>query len=280
VGAVIGCITVTGCLGSWRPPEVLNQSRGRSAIVKPADCLEADLVGRWVYERSELVGRPDDPPVTYARVIRPGRRSEGVFVGRPIQPLENYLLDDREADSQPSSPLKSNEWGIFFELDPPIDPYPPELADKKTLVAKTALGYHDGTGRLQGRGTVQRTAELEGFEDVQTPAGLFARCLRVRVELHVRFPWMLTMNWTTYLWLSAEAGEVRRVERFSGWFLLFWFRSAYEYQLTGYEARPAPLVARPLPRCWAYGLYAMDRGVPLPRLSGLVVDSVTTQPAP
>jgi len=276
-------LVLSGCLGPWRPPMPQTADRTPPARrVTPADCLETNLVGRWVYRRRELPARPGGAATPYARVIRPGRLSEGVLVDRSLLPLERYLPPAKPAKTagkRPTAPL-GKEWAVFFKLGEPTDPYPPELAEQNTIVSETTLRYYDKIGRPLGHGTLTRTATLEGFEDIQTPAGRFDRCLRVRVDLHVHFPWLLVIDWTTYLWLSAEVGEVRRVQKFSGWFWFFWFGNAHEYLLTSYDVHRMDSPGRPLPRCWTYGLFELDRGVPRPRLSGLVVDMVTTRPAP
>jgi hypothetical protein len=250
----------------------------RQVAYEPSDYLKNDLVGQWVYERRDLLGQ-DAEPAMYSRELRQGRLAEGIFMGRSILPLEDYLETENPNEGRPASPLDENEWAVFFELDPPIDPFPSEMSKDQELVTETVLRYYDRAGNLQGRGTLRRTAAFEGFEDIQTQAGFFENCLRMRVDLRIHFPWAMSMDWTTYRWLSIEAGEVRRIERYSGMFFILYFRSAYEYLLTSSDVARTSEEERPLPRFWEHGLYGLERGLPRPRLSGLVVDSVAAQQA-
>ena len=266
-------LLLAGCQGPWRPPAVSDDEQSREVAHAPADYLKNDLVGQWVYERRDLIGQ-DAEPALYSREVRNGRLAEGVFMGRSILPLEDYLQTGNPDGGRPAPPLEENEWAVFFELDPPLDPFPSELPKGQGQVTETVLRYYNRAGHLQGRGTLRRTAVFEGFEDIQTQAGFFENCLRMRVDLRIHFPWIMSMDWTTYRWLSIEAGEVRRIERYSGMFFVLYFRSAYEYLLVSSDVARAPEAESPLPRFWEYGLYGLERGLPRPRLSGLVVDSV------
>src|SRR5207248_2777530 len=97
-------------------------------------------------------------------------------------------------------------------------------------------------------GTLTRTATIEGFEDVDCPAGHFEKCLRVRVDLDLSIRWGPTIKWIMYIWLSPEAGDVKRVQDLSGSFLFFPFGSSFEFELVSYSppAAPPPDVPPPL----------------------------------
>ena len=92
----------------------------------------------------------------------------------------------------------------------------------------------------------------------------------MRVDLRIRFPWVSVTNLTSYLWLSPDVGEVRRVQRFSGWFLVFWFGTADEYRLVSYEPAAKTAGAEPLPPPeWACGALLLKGAFPHPRIFGM-----------
>jgi len=286
------CLLASGCMRPWRPPPVggpgpqTQPVQTQVAVAGPqsADYLRAFRVGRWVYQRRELTG--DGLPVVdwYARHVTASRISEGTLLDRPFVSLAEYLPSDIEAsqrgvqEPRPIVPL-GKAFGVFFEVGEPMDPLPPPMLAGGPVVTTTPLRYFDRQGRLVARGMLTRTAIAEGYEDVTCPAGRFERCLRARVDLEVRFPLILTIDWNTYVWLSPEVGEVRRVQQFSGWFLIFWFGSAQELLLASYEVPPVPASADP-PRQWGWGLVHLGGKLPRPRIEGLIVDLCASQPAP
>jgi hypothetical protein len=259
------------------------QTRPAAAQPQTADYLRAFRLGRWVYQRRELAD-PGPPAVDwYARHVTKSRISEGTLLDRPFLELAEYLPSENEAsqwgvqEPRPLVPL-GKAFGVFFEVGEPMDPLPPQMLTGEPAVTETPLRYYDRQGRLVARGTLTRTAVAEGYEDVTCPAGRFQHCLRARVDLEVRFPLILTIDWNTYVWLSPEVGEVRRIQQFSGWFLIFWFGSAHELLLSSYEVPAVPASADP-PRQWARGLVHLGRALPRPRIEGLVIDLCASQPA-
>ncbi|HSW44248.1 MAG TPA: hypothetical protein VLM89_01620 [Phycisphaerae bacterium] len=270
---------------TWRPPVAASRPATTQRVLSPADYLEAWCrPGESVYQRREMGVEGPEAVDTYVRRNTTHRISEGSLADRWLMPLDAYLQkqDESAGDSsptrRPTAPLGKAFW-VFFEVAEPMDPIPPAIADGEPAVTTTSLQYFDRTGRPVARGTLTRTAVLEGYEQVTCPAGRFDRCMRVRVDLRVYFPLVLTINWNSYVWISPEAGEVRRVQQFSGWFLLFWFGSAHEFLLESHDGRSASAPAAP-PTHWARGMVNLGRKLPRPRIEGIVVDVVATQPAP
>jgi hypothetical protein len=68
-------------------------------------------------------------------------------------------------------------------------------------------------GRRETRGKVRRVVVLEGVEDVETPAGRFAGCLRFRVEQRNQpdLGASFVAETTETVWLARSVGEVRSV---------------------------------------------------------------------
>ena len=274
-------------MSEWRPPmeEVQPEPKARVEIGRSA-YLRASRLGRWVYDRRELPVKPDAPSVRYSRQVVGPRSREGILMNRTLLKLSRYL---RQGGGSPGSatdepqftPPRGSWLAVFFELEHPLDPLPCELATSDSVISHTTLRYFNQAGRPLGKGALTRVAQVEGFEDVTCPAGKFEQCLRVRVRLTVWFHLLLTVNWTTYFWLSPEIGEVRRVQQFSGWWLFFfWFGSTHEYLLHSYEPPPEPMASGPLPTCWSRAVVVFDRGYPHVRIAGMAADLVTSQPAP
>lgn len=274
--------------GCFRPaPPKLNLERPEplTPTLDLKAYLEASRRGEWVYERTDLRSNDDQAPARYVRRITEGRMSEGILSHRPLPPLERYLHpgDGRRSTTQPAPapppPLSTREAPHFFELAEPMPVIPPDLVPMKPVSTTTALRYYGRRGRFEMTGTLTRSVHLEGTQDVEVPAGNFTDCLRLRVELRIAFPLGPTIDWNSYVWLSREAGEVRRIDEFSGTFWVFGFGSAHEYRLASYSraepsggstASPAPL--------WRRGLITLDRPIPRPRISGMIVDFAASHP--
>lgn len=253
--------------------------------VKPY--LRAARSGVWVYERRELSGRDRGEPTRYVRRIAADRLSEGTLVGRDFAALDEYLELERTPTGseqarrqRPRAPMEENT-GLFIRLGEPLAVIPEGMRYGETLSATSPFHYYDERGRLAASGTLTRIVEIEGFEDVTATAGRFERCMRARIELQVRIPWIMDLDLTTYLWISAEVGEVRRVHRLSGWFVIFWFRSAHEYDLVSSTPDPPDEAEKPLVPAWSVGALQFERVLPRPQIAGMLIDfAPATAPAP
>lgn len=278
---------VTGCNSYWRPSLEHIEQVPKTRDLTLADYLKANRVGYWAYQRRALPATEDQPGMTYARRTVINRFSEGQLLHSSFVPLNNYL---RPSDVQTSQPA-SNEiptaqfpegMAIFVELEKPLEVIPEDLQLKTPMSDSTVIRYYDDRGKEQAKGILTREVEIEGFEDVECPAGKFERCMRVRVDLNAQFSWILKVNWSSYLWFSPEVGEVRRVHAFSGaWFFVFLFHSAHEYTLVNHcRFADESITGGPLSPKWKWIAMVFDRGLPKPRFSGMIVDYSTSQPAP
>lgn len=278
-----------GCGPRYRPelhPSTRQAPAGESFTLQPY--LRAMQAGTWVYERRELPVE-DNPEVTrYVRRIEPGRVAEGVLVERRFLPLQRYLPGHEVAASQPAdpdlprAPLKGGT-AALFDLAEPLELIPVDLQPGQSATAASEIRFFNYRAVLRAKGTLTRTVTIEAFEDLEVPAGRFDRCLRVRIDLELSFPWLLSMDWSSTMWLSPQAGEVRHIQSMSGWFLIFWFSSGHEFRLL--EHRPATLPAdsaQPLSPKWMHGAVLLSREVPHPQIAGMVIDTAppaATRPA-
>lgn len=285
VAGVIGMLALAG--GCFRPvlPELeLERPAPPATTFELEPYLRATRYGEWVYRRTEL-GTADDASATrYVRRVTADRLSEGILSGRTLPPLSDYIQGGAgdQTTTRPAEPppLSQREAPQLFELAEPMTPIPVELTADHPIATTTELRYYDRRGRLKTTGTLTRRVQLEGTQEVETPAGHFKDCLRLRLDLRIELPFGPTIDWNSYFWLSREAGEVRRIEEFSGTFWIFGFGSAHEYQLVSYTRGEPPAEPGVVAPKWARGLITIDRPIPRPRVSGVMIDFAQSRPAP
>lgn len=279
--ASVSLALLAGCASHWRP------DHARLVPASQPDGLADELLGldrlcgRWVYARRTLVPEGDEQVSEYVRHVEVGRFGEGELVGDFPAAIRSYLAapgegdEGAEEDVRPIAP-RPGKGLYFFELADPIAPVPVDaftqaLQAGTPVETSTSLIYYNEKGVRVAEGTLSRSVELEGFEDVTCPAGEFKRCARVRLDLSVQIPWIINLELTSYLWSTPEMGEVQRIQRFKGWFLFFWFHSAHEYKLIRYEASPDAPPAR-APAQWTHGAVLLDGRFPHPFIAGMRVD--------
>lgn len=274
-----------GCFRPAPPDLNLAQAVPLAPALEVRPYIEAARCGRWIYERSEL-GPGTEPSITvYVRTATAGRLREGCLEPRSLPPIEQYIrrpsprgTASRPADESPPTPLPAEEAPQLFEVAEPLAPIPLDLVREQPIVTTTEVRCYNRHGRSAGTGTLTRRARIEGTQDVECPAGFFADCLRVRVELRIEFPIGPTIDWDSYVWLSREVGEVRRIEDFTGKLWIFSFGSTHEYQLVAYQRDVPPSLPAELSPQWSRGVITLDRPIPRPRISGMVVDFATAKP--
>jgi hypothetical protein len=286
--AVVTMALLGGCSRPWRPtqidPDTAHAAHNLcSYLAMPA--------GRCVYLRTELDRDEASPPREYARTVSHDRFSEGLLDGVRFEPLHGYLRDDEEENEpaagrtpQPPPPFGRRGFSFYMRLAEPLAPIPPGIGLGEPVSDSTDMYYYTAGGRHAESGWLTRTAELEGFEDVETPAGRFEGCLRARVELSIWFPLGPVANLTSYVWLTKDGYEVRRVQRLSGWLLIFRFRSAHEFLLKSYGpqsgASTAPGQAgesglvQALTSPWESGAFMLERLLPAPQIGGMLGDLI------
>lgn len=280
-----------GCAIGWRPDRTEPVSEVHAdATFSLVQYLAADRAGLRRYERVELPVDDDDPPVIYERRLEGDGLIEGHFVSHRLRPLREYL-DAASQDAEPPArhkakppaPLDSGP-AILFRLNPPVTPVPEDMQLGETRRTETVIKEYSALGRHLADGSLVRTVELEGVEEVKVPAGVFGECLRVRVKLEVSFPWGPVFELTTYIWLSRDVGEVRRVQHIAGLYWIFYFESAHQFELVEYQAAAGIVGALPpLAPEWEWGAVLFDRTFPKPRIHGMRVEYATgaaSQPGP
>jgi hypothetical protein len=262
-----------GCSHSASPPlETAPRPAITARPTQPIDIrryLAANRAGNWVYQRRDLRAGGE---AQYVRKADSSRLLEGNASWHIFQAIDRRLTGGQ--DDLRINPIAAGgsppAHAFRFSVAEPLALIPDDLQPGTPSVARTRLDYLDLDGRPRGHGALTRTAVIQGREDVDVPAGHFADCLRVRVNLHLDMRWGPTIDWTTYVWLAPDVGEVRRLARLSGRLLFLSFGSSFEYELASRPANVSPPSGSPAPR-WKEGFMAFDRGIPNPRLATLMV---------
>jgi len=278
----VACLFLQGgCAARFRAPPQPAAEHPATAGMPAVWSLPAPRYGSWFYERRDLMHEGPAEDALYRRVIRPGRILEGVLVGVPFLPLEGYLrrpeMTPAEMNALPKAPLRWAYAALLIELDSPMPLYPLEIRPGESILGVSNLGCFDRNGHRIEYGSIEREVIAEGREDVLCPAGRFVGCMRIRVDLRLRFPWGPSVDVTEYLWLAEGFGEVQRVEHITGWIWLFWIESAYQYALVSFEPAPATgPTTQPAeePLDWSRIAVVFDRVFPRPRMSGMYVELV------
>lgn len=204
--------------------------------------------------------------------------AEGILAGREFLPLEQYFRPAQPTTAEPGErrtpppPLKGGT-AFMFDLVEPLEAIPVDIRPGVPRIESSPVTYYDYDGKYLSHGTITREVEFEGIEDVECPAGRFVACPRVRVNLALRIPWIVSMDWSSWLWLSPQVGEVRRMEHMSGLFLIFLYSSSHEYVLASYAPVGATMdCGLDVAPHWTTGAVVLSRAIPRPEIAGMVVD--------
>lgn len=274
-------LTAVGCSHSWRPPKSTMEAEPPPEQLDVVAYLKAGTEGRWMYQRrsvSSLGG--DQPAPRYERVATSCILSEGALAGCRFPVIGSYV---RQVATRPASqpapvPLPPEftrrRIALLCELTDPAPFIPADLHPSEPASVTTGFRLYTREGNLFAEGRLTRKAVIENVEDVEGPAGRFEKCLRVRVDVTCWFPWGWLIEWTSYVWLSKELGEVKRVERLAAWIWIFHFYGAYEYELTSWEIRlPRSTAESWTPPAWRGGALVLEPG----RIDGLYVEFAPAQ---
>jgi len=277
---------IAGCAKPWRPPIDAVRRENLPPVFYLRDYAPDQPGWQWVYERSHdngAVGR-------YVRRLSDQVYATGTLAERPFQPLSTYLHPptkptpeakstgqpaDTERPKRERAPLRGQS-GAIIAFDPPLPPLPLYIRMDEPVAATARLTCHDEWGRHLYDGDARRTVRLEGLEDVRAGETDHAACLRLRITTRLRFHWGPTVDLVQYVWLARGIGEVRRVERVTGWVLLLPFSATERFSLIDYEAPEAgPTQPRQRDvgfRRWASLAIELTETLPSPRIGGMRIE--------
>ncbi|MBN1344345.1 MAG: hypothetical protein JXQ73_16780 [Phycisphaerae bacterium] len=272
------CVTV-GCVKPWRPPIERVERENVPDVPRVGDYAPDEDGWRWVYARR----REGAVQPSYVRELRDGVYVDGTLDGRPFLPIVTYLQDPNEA-VEPSPRRKSKRkraplggaLGVLITFDPPLTPLPARLRVGDTVDTDAQLTCQDERGRKLYDGAARRSVLLEGLEDVRAGGRRFAKCLRLCVRTRLHLHWGPAIHLTQYVWLARGVGEVRRVERVTGWVFLLPFSATESFELIDVRRPPARTTqAHAQPegfRRWARMALEFTQTLPSPELGGMRIE--------
>jgi hypothetical protein len=270
--AVVVSVAGAGCDGSWRPTLALVRTTELAPKFVLDDYLAHVPGSTWHYERTSANDPASAKPVAVRRVLTDTTMTEGILVDRPIPEMNSVLQPRKNPDRPTRTALETfleGNTACIVAFEPPAQLYPESLAPGMTVREEVKLYYYGRDGRYGTHGTVTREVTLEGLESVDTPAGRFEDCLRLRVKtVFSLLNWGMWANLTDYVWLAKGVGEVRRIERIEGAAWIFLFDGTAEYRLVRHEPATDATSSRrfdPRTRCSAL---LLERGFPRPLVGG------------
>jgi len=238
-----------------------------------------DLSAWWSAERrwSLLVPQENGKASAHQghpRIVQPWGREEGALIGRRARPLSDYLDPRSDRPDRPRFDWPEGGSGYFLEFDPPMREWPVRCDEDEAIVEHGEARAYGGDGIPFASGKVTRRVAFDGFERVQIGEQSFDRCAVLRAETKMRLGWWLTLTLRERIWLSREAGLLRRVEQIKGTALLFLSLSADRTFERDRPQRTRRTSADTLTagRRWARAAFYLDPVYPRPRLQGLIVE--------
>jgi hypothetical protein len=142
----------------------------------------------------------------------PAPLSEGVRVNDSEGEYQDYGL---RGDAPAMEGQSMRAQGFTQRYEPALQLFPAEARPGERARFESVVKHT--TGNKTTSGSVAREVVLEGVEDVTTPAGSFARCLRFRVTQENRpdEDGAFVARTAETVWLARGLGEVRSVARVS-----------------------------------------------------------------
>ncbi len=192
-----------------------NRSRAKTAEFVQVDSREGRLAGTLL-DRAEL----------------PVSQYMDLHSGRPNRPKLNW------------SKVRRAE-AFFIEFNPPMEEWPSLSGSGQAVAQQATLTACGSDGVPFTSGSAQRRVWHDGTETIETSAGTFKDCTRLRAETELRFGRWATIQVEETAWLSPQAGVVRRTEHLHGRaVVILRFNSTYRYDLKSFEpASEARLVS-------------------------------------
>lgn len=275
VHTVLALATLSGGISTGCSQSASSATRQASADHYGA----TDLSAWWAAERrwsifdvrafDERTGDAGHP-----RVVQPWGREEGALIGRRARPLSAYLDRHSERSDRPAFEWPKGGAGYFLEFDPPMREWPVRCDRNEATVEHGKARAYGGDGVPFARGEITRRVEFYGFESVQIGEQPFDRCAVLLAETKLNLGWWLTLKLRERIWLSQEAGLIRRDESIKGTALLIFSLGAertYERDKPG-RVRRSSSNRLTGGRRWQRAAFYLDPIYPRPRLQGLIVE--------
>lgn len=277
-------IAATGCSSPWRPPIDNVRRENLPAFFSLAEYAPDQDGWQWVYRRT----RDGAVPTVYVREFVDQTYVDGALIGRAFRPLLSYLRDPSGPGSEAEAPRQrasaqsrrraplEGKLGAVVVFDPPLAPLPVAVRTNDPVSTTARLTCYDKWGQLAYQGTARRRVVFEGLEDVRAGQMDYPECLRLRVSTRFNLRWGPVIDMVQYLWMARGIGEVKRIERVTGWLLLWPFSATERFDLIEYRP-PAGGSPRPRPpdtvfRRWARLAIEFHQTLPSPQIGGMRIE--------
>lgn len=228
-----GLLFLTGC--ATTPFAQQGETAERSLVVDLTRYFGYSEERSRVYLRTNLKD-PKDVPVLYERRDDTNQRAEGRLCSVRSKPIASYLAPPKIKNHVVRFPWPDKKKPVgpafFIEFDPPVAEWPERLTGSDDALVNANMNVYDRAGNLFARGTAARRVRLEGYEIIEVGGIVFPDCLRLSSEISFHFGWWATFRLSEQMWVTPDAGLLRRTERVHGMALLmFRFDSLYQYEL-------------------------------------------------
>lgn len=280
-------VLAAGACRSADPVSLAAPPVGSSAVLSQSSGTESAAAGssRCVYSQVNTSARQAKAN-EFVQIDTPSGRLAGTLIGRAEFPVSQYLDPDSRGRDRPELnwPPHRRAEAFFVSFDPPMEEWPPGSGEERVSEQRAKLVAYDSYGVPFTEGRARRRVWHEEYETVQTPAGTFENCSRLRSDTELRFGWWAGMHLYETAWLSADGLVVRRMERITGHaMVILRFDSTHRYDLQSLESIPiaARLVetasevnhaAAPASPRWARLAIHLERAASRPRVAGLAID--------
>ncbi len=229
----IGLLFLTGC--ATTPFAQQPETAERSLVVDLTRYFGHSEERSRVYLRTNLKDSKD-VPVLYERRDNTNQRAEGRLCSVRSKPIASYLAPPKVRNHVVRFPWPDKKKPVgpafFIEFDPPVAEWPERLTGSDDALVNANMNVYDRAGNLFARGTAARRVRLEGYETIEVGGNVYPDCLSLSSEIAFHFGWWATFRLSEQMWVSTEAGLLRRTERVHGVALLmFRFDSLYQYEL-------------------------------------------------
>ncbi len=270
---LLSALVMSGCVASAK----VTDKKANSHAGMPEAQAPHPTARRLAYRRYEP-GRGMVESERYTQDSYDWGQAEGTLLLRDVHPIARWLDPPARAADQPLCDWPKgggrNAGALFLEFDPPVIEWPGDLPAVGSHVQVGKVTAYGARGVPFARGSVTRTVHGEGLDDIALSDIHYAACLRLTSRTELRFGFWSTVRLEERVWLVDGIGIVRREQRVVGVaMLLFPFGSRHVYELASHE----PLAVAPRERAlrgrrWHRLAIYLDRVIPRPRVSGLVVE--------
>ncbi len=271
---VLAWLGLAGCSTNWRP--------SHAQVRQPVNQVAVDLRPYLVVvpgNRSLRARQSEqDDTSSFLEHFEQDGMASGSMAAKLPDSLDSYLGDD--------APKAGERWALwpekqsklsaafFLEFDPPMTYLPTSIDLDDGFKEQLSVCCYNRDGEFAYRGKLVREIRFEGLESVETLAGSFHDCVRLRTSTSIRIPWGPRFNWQEYIWLAKDLGQVRRIEKMDGWVFPAWFEQVVTYTLAGMPEAQVPTSTKrlPLPQRWVRCAVFLDHVFPSPELGGMLVE--------